>query len=226
MVVTFENRRFVFLLAALAIYFLITPFIVDTPILAFFVGVFLTIVLMSSLYVMRHERRFLILSSVLLALALVGNWLLVFGFSDGVALQFTVYLTTCLFFMVITYFVLRYVMAHKSITFNSLCGAVCGYLLIGLVWSYIYRALYVLSTHHFSGAGISKLNVDGLEQGFTYYSFVTLTTLGYGDIIPNSNIAKMFAWVEALTGQIYLTVWIAQLVAMHISDRRRKKENG
>lgn len=166
---------------------------------------------------MEHERRFLVTAIVLLVMTLIGNWLLVSGVTSNNYFQFAVYSVSSIFFFVITFFVLRYVMRHKTITFNSLCGAVCGYLLIGLTWSYIYRALFVFAAGNFLGVGLDGLSPDGLEQHFTYFSFVTLTTLGYGDITPLSNAAKMFAWVEAVIGQIYLTMWIARLVGLHIS---------
>ena len=54
-----------------------------------------------------------------------------------------------------------------------------------------------------------------------YYSFVTLTTLGYGDIVPTSAIARMFSAIEAVTGQLYLAVLVAQLVGLHISQSTR-----
>jgi len=62
----------------------------------------------------------------------------------------------------------------------------------------------------------SQLNV------FTYFSFVTMTTLGYGDVTPISEHARTLAWLEALLGQLYLAVMVAGFVAMHISESMRK----
>lgn len=224
---TLQNRRFVLLVIALAIYLVISPFLVDTPMLAYVVGLFFTLVMISSLYIMEHEKHFLVTSIVLLVLALSGNWVLVSDLTRNPYFQFGVYVISSIFFFVITYFIVRYVMHHKTVTFNSLCGAVCGYLMIGLTWSYIYRAVYVFSHASFHGVGLEALSPDSLEQHFSYFSFVTLTTLGYGDISPVSNTAKMFAWVEAVIGQIYLTMWIARLVGLHISAEtiRERKDH-
>lgn len=216
-----NNKRFILLLWTLVAYFVISPFLIDTPMLAHAAALLLTLVLVSSIYVMRHEKKFLVCASILLALSLMGNWALEAGLTSSNIFQFIAYLVSMIFFCVITYYVLRYVIHHPKITINSLCGAVCGYLFIGMIWSYIYRMLYVLSPDTFTGIGLAGLNPSELEYQFTYYSFVTLTTLGYGDITPTTNVAKMFAWTQAFTGQIYLTVWIARLVALFITDNKR-----
>ena len=57
---------------------------------------------------------------------------------------------------------------------------------------------------------------------FTYFSFVTMTTLGYGDITPVTENARTLAWLEALIGQLYLAVMVAGFVAVHISENMRK----
>jgi len=59
------------------------------------------------------------------------------------------------------------------------------------------------------------------SDNFIYYSFVTLTTLGYGDIVPSSELARTVSWLEAVYGQIYLTVLIAQLVALYIIHNKQ-----
>ena len=217
----FQSYRFVLLLAALAIYFLVSPFLMSVPVLGYVVGVFLTLVLVSSLYIMEHEKKLLVISGVLLFMALLGNWAMVSSVSRSIGIQVFVYIISILFFSMITFFVIRYVLHHRTITVNSLCGALCGYLCMALVWSYIYRVLVILFPHSFSGMNFATLSPDELEQHFTYYSFVTITTLGYGDITPKSDVAEMLSWLEALTGQIFLTVWMARLVSLHISDNQK-----
>lgn len=65
-------------------------------------------------------------------------------------------------------------------------------------------------------------NADERLRQFMYYSFVTLTTLGYGDITPVSPAAKSFSFIEAVTGQIYIAVLIARLVGLHIAHSMSK----
>jgi len=89
-------------------------------------------------------------------------------------------------------------------------GAMCGYLMLGYVWSIAYSVHDTLSPGAFSGGS----GADGvLEFGdATYFSFVTLTTLGYGDISPLTQIGRSLAILEAITGVLYLAILVASLV--------------
>jgi len=106
---------------------------------------------------------------------------------------------------------------------NKIIGAVCIYLMIGIIWAIFYFFLNVLKPGSFSGITTTAMQEQLSE--FMYYSFVTLTTLGYGDIIPTEPLARTFSFLEAVLGQIYLTVLVAALVGMHISHRIHKRDH-
>lgn len=218
------KNRFFYLLLALAAYFIANPFLIESRKDSYVLGIFFTLILIGSLYVIGKEKWLLITAITLASLAFVAQWLLA-GFFLAPSHVFIVYVVTIVFFMVMTVLVLRYVLRDQEVSFNSLCGAICGYLLIGLTWSFVYSAIFTLSPHSFSGSSLTTFNYQNPGQHFTYFSFVTLTTLGYGDLLPVSNPAKMFAWIEAVIGQIYLTVWLAQLVGLHIVGKTRKRKN-
>jgi hypothetical protein len=103
------------------------------------------------------------------------------------------------------------------VTAHKVRGAVAAYLLIGITWAFIYGLLDQFLPNAFS------LPADGGEysikrQGtITYFSFVTLTTLGYGDITPTHEISRMFAVMEALIGQLYPATLLARLVSLEIA---------
>jgi|SRR3990167_10281308 len=108
---------------------------------------------------------------------------------------------------------------HKYVTADTLCGAICGYVLLGLTWSFIY--LLIETTD--SGAFSKLLANNSLHESFlnaTYFSFTTMTTLGFGDILPISYLARTCSWMEAISGQIYLAVWISQLVGLRITQNK------
>jgi hypothetical protein len=89
-------------------------------------------------------------------------------------------------------------------------GAVAAYLLLGLAWALAYETVALLATEAFSGASLAAP-----ERGrFIYFSFVTLTTVGYGDITPVHPVARSLAVAEALTGQLYPAILLARLVAL------------
>jgi len=111
---------------------------------------------------------------------------------------------------------------NRSINFDSILGAVCGYLFLGLAWAVLYS---IIESFHPGSFQISpSLVTEGdparpLPHVLTYYSFVTLTTVGYGDISPVSSATRTLAWIEAITGQFYLAVIVAGLVSMFVARK-------
>ncbi|MEW6518653.1 MAG: ion channel [Thermodesulfobacteriota bacterium] len=103
------------------------------------------------------------------------------------------------------------------VSVHKVRGAIAAYLLIGITWAFIYGLLDQILPNAFS------LPADGGEysikrQGtITYFSFITLTTLGYGDITPTHEISRMFAVMEALIGQLYPATLLARLVSLQIA---------
>jgi hypothetical protein len=120
---------------------------------------------------------------------------------------------------------LRFIFTRQRVTFNTVCASLCIYLLLGVVWALGYTVVDLLDPAAFRGSsapsgGSSVLFRigNGESTGVLYFSFTTLTTLGYGDIVPVSPVARMLACVEAITGQLYLTVLVARLVGLHIAE--------
>jgi hypothetical protein len=109
--------------------------------------------------------------------------------------------------------VLAKVVRPGTITSHRLQGAVAVYLLFGLVWANAYEWTDLTHPGSFTGPVSSGAS-------WIYYSFVTLTTMGYGDIIPVHPIARSLAAAEALTGQLYIAILISRLVALELASRR------
>jgi hypothetical protein len=86
------------------------------------------------------------------------------------------------------------------------------------MWAFIYTFLELVDPASFN---IALNRSDGYLPVFQYYSFVTITTLGYGDITPITDVAKAFSVLEAVIGQLYLVVAVAWLVGMHVSTKSR-----
>ena len=114
---------------------------------------------------------------------------------------------------------LNHIFRQDEVTKEVIFGALVVYLLMGLMWSFGYDLVDSLIPGSFKyPENFSKHN-----NSFAYFSFVTLTTLGYGDITPVSPPAAAMAITQAITGQIYLTVLVAQLVGIKIAQQMRKK---
>lgn len=110
--------------------------------------------------------------------------------------------------------IVRRVITHKVVTTETLLGAVCVYLLYGFAYSYIYWAIaYFGGFPFFTGVSSATIN------DYLFFSFTTLTTVGYGNLIPAGNVGQTFAMLEALFGQIYLVVVVARLVSLWGQER-------
>jgi len=108
------------------------------------------------------------------------------------------------------------------ITFHRLQGAVAAYLLLGVIWAHAYALVGALRAGAFSGPVSSA---DG-PRGFYYFSFVTLATLGYGDVLPVHPAARSLATLEAVTGTLYLAILLARLVSLAVATGRGAGTDG
>ncbi|MEJ2136248.1 MAG: ion channel [Desulfofustis sp.] len=109
----------------------------------------------------------------------------------------------------------------KRIDLQVIYGTLCLYLILGLFWGALYSLLYELSPGSFSGELLEPPHVSLLTT-FNYFSMVTLTTLGYGDITPQTHAAGALCQIEAIAGQFYIAVVVAWLVGNFIADRQEQ----
>jgi hypothetical protein len=121
--------------------------------------------------------------------------------------------------------ILRDIFHGHRISSEQIYGSVCAYLLIGFLFASIYGFIALVDSEAFAlndALGGELRSLDGAYGTgvFTYFSFVTMSTLGYGDISPVSSAARSFAWIQAVIGQLYLAITIAALVGIHISRSR------
>lgn len=116
------------------------------------------------------------------------------------------------FYAFATAVICYHVVTEPRVRVNTLLGAICGYLMLGFTWSGAYGALISVDPAVFYTAHGGEHAVVG---DLFYFSFVTLTTLGYGDIVPLTAKARSLAMMESITGVLYLAVLVSRLVAMY-----------
>jgi hypothetical protein len=109
----------------------------------------------------------------------------------------------------------------KQASGDAVFGAVVGYLLLGIIWSLLYSAVETAFPGSFAmpasgGTDGVPVRLDG--GTLSYYSFITLATVGYGDVIPTTPLARTLAWTEAITGQFYLAILVAGLVGFKVTQ--------
>jgi uncharacterized membrane protein len=134
-----------------------------------------------------------------------------------------------LFFLIVAGSILTYVFNAKKITRETVAGAICVYLIMGTMWADVYRIMEIVRPGTFppyetvTGEIITDPHLRSSQ--FHYFSFVTLSTLGYGDITPNTRAAQSLASMEAIIGQLFLAVLIARLVGQQVSRREEEEDN-
>lgn len=114
--------------------------------------------------------------------------------------------------------VLFHTLRDGPITLHRVQGGVAAYLLLGVAWAQAYALLALLRPGAFSGAAAAA---DG-PRAFLYFSFVTLTTVGYGDVLPVHPAARSLAMLEAVTGPLYLAILLARLVSLAVAPGRAR----
>lgn len=115
------------------------------------------------------------------------------------------------------------ILSDQKVGSNTIQGGICIYLLIGILWAFFYDLFFVLDNDSFSGAINSQPN-NSLNL-FIYYSFTTLTTLGYGDIVPKNYKVMMFSNLEAIIGQMYSAIVLARLVGLYTAEEMSKTDD-
>ncbi|MEM6981186.1 MAG: potassium channel family protein [Planctomycetota bacterium] len=113
----------------------------------------------------------------------------------------------------------RALLSEPDVDVDTLLGACCTYMLIGLLFASLYAVLM-----QWDPAGL-RLTVDDGDPLYqlTYFSFITLTTVGYGDVVPVSNATRMLAAYEAIIGQVFMAIVVGMLVGKHLASRPNKR---
>lgn len=199
---------------------LIMGLLVLVPILNRFIAVrmvldlFLTAIAVSMVYTISSRKRHIIVGLFLAIVMLSSVWVQYFYQNKTVA---AISMIAGGFFIgVVMVNLLRFMFKTEEVTREVIYAAILLYLLAALVWAFVYTFLELIDPASFNishGQGLSNLLV------FQYYSFVTITTLGYGDITPVTEVAKAISVLEAVVGQIYLVVVVAWLVGTYKQDK-------
>ena len=212
-------RRFstVQLLIALGLLFFSFPFVEEVKGGNVIVSILFSVVLLSAVLAVAERKRVLIVAIVLAIPAIGGRW--INHFRPDLVPPF-VFLTAGLILVAfVVANLLRFVLRAPSVNTEVLCASISAYLMLGLMWTMAYWLVDQLTP-----GGAFSFNTNTGKQsmnGFNafYFSFITLSTVGYGDITPASRIARWLAAMEAMTGLLYVTVLIARLVSLYSAPK-------
>ncbi len=128
-----------------------------------------------------------------------------------------------LFFIFITVTILEHILRSKDVTADTLYAAVCVYLLLGIMWASIYGVLEYLTPGSIFVGREEDLQTPLSSNVLIYYSFTTLTTLGYGDISSITPQARIISILEAVIGQLFIAFLVARLISTYTAKALRDK---
>ena len=202
-------------LAALVLIFVTAPFIEDLRGGELIEAVLMTVVLLSAVLAVGGRRRTLVWASVLVIPALVGKWI---NHWRPDLMPPEVFLGAGLLFVLfVVLHLLRFILRAPRIDSEILCLGVSNYLMLGWLWALAYMLVDRLVPGSFAFT-VGPSSVRSLEgfRGF-YFSYSTITTVAYGDIIPLTSAVRMLAMAEAMAGMLYVALLIARLVSLYYS---------
>jgi len=214
----FRKGHYTVLLIALVLgLFVLPPVVLGRPGLSLLLRVAITFVFFAACYAIAANQRAFRVTIALAIVAVAAGWLSEFvthpllpGLASGLAAAFFLWTVLLL---------LKHVLGRGSVTLDRLFGAICIYLLLGLAAAEVFALIYHVDPNSFAVSEALRSRIghgltDEARSILTYYSFVTLTTVGYGDVSPVSLGARSMAALEAVVGPLYLAILIARLVSL------------
>lgn len=204
--------RFTYLLAFMFLSILMFPLLEEASYGPPVMQVLYSLMLIAALHAVAEIPWVFRTGILLFVAALVSHWWIILALSPVSVVTGSV--CGIIFFCFIALSLLFHVFGHERVTGDTIAGAICVFLLIGITWSLAYQAIHFFDPGAFKNVAAESFS-PAAHVDLAYFSFVTLTTLGYGDITPIAKPARMVAVTEAMVGQIYLTVLVARLVGLY-----------
>ena len=220
--------RFSLLLIALICNILFAPLIADLDLGpstgSISIEIAFTFLLIILVFVVGHNKNLILLYTTIAFSALIFSWINILNPSAFLSILSHLFSFTALTLAITL--VIKESLLSEEVTMDTIAGSLCAYLLLGFAFASIYALIDIVAPSSFISSipgkeGLIDLASSDLDR--IYFSFVTLLTVGYGDIVPASPPAKLTTIIEGFIGQVYLVVLIARLVGMHVSQKTHQK---
>jgi hypothetical protein len=226
--VVVESRFFPLLAVLVSMLFFVYPLTLERGEPGLLLTIFLVTMFLVSIRAISNQRAML----VVLILVAVPMFLLriAIGLSGAAWIAIAHGGVSLLFFLLLMLVCLRRVLERSPVSEDKIIGAICVYLLIGVIFAFVYEIIYLVDPTSLDVGETMMRTEDTVGTGdfwvFTYFSYVTLTTLGYGDVLPVGLFARSMATLEAIVGPLYLAILIARLVSLVDTPASRKETAG
>jgi hypothetical protein len=220
---SFLKGRFSLMLISFAILFFLAPLVPgDQSLTDKVFGVLVLVVLGSCLRAISRTRKFFIFMLLFTLLNLGIGSFEILSTMEPQEFVTAALLVRTVYFVVVFFSIMRYVLDRTPVTGDKICGAISAYMVMGIAWTFIYTLFYHINPASFDVPEVLLSDETVNSTWAMYFSFTTLTTLGYGDITPKTPLAQSYAIMQAACGQVFLAVIIARLIALHITHERDK----
>jgi voltage-gated potassium channel len=213
--------RFTLLLATILTFLVTQPLFSGHAFAQDIATVAISLVLLAALYAFRSTRYFFA-TALILFVPSIGSRVVLF-FTMSPAIEAVGAITSCLFLTVTIIALVSRLFIVKSVTLDTISAAICAYLLMGVAFAYAFAVVELNNPGAFSTALFQRpagqlAPLMASLHSFVYYSFVCLTTTGFGDISPVSGGARSLSVMESVFGQLYMAILIARLVGLQVAE--------
>lgn len=213
------NNNFSFLLVALLVFLIGVPIAIDLELFSSEIlrAISYSALLAIGLWSLRSSGRAF---SAAIAFVIVGIVLnILFAYYKQTVFQTCSTIALLAFLFLATGTAMKQIAVGNNISANRIVGAICVYLMLGIIWALSYGLLEVMIPGSFGGLTDGEATL-GWSPDWVYFSFVTMTTLGYGDVLPLTFFSRTLAYFEAIVGQFYLAVLVAGLVGAYLTENQ------
>jgi hypothetical protein len=215
-------------LSALILLLVVAPFVEDLQYGDAIDGGLITLVLISGVLAVGRSRRTLVVAALLVLPAMLFKWIRLL--QPDLFPPVIHSIAALVFICFVEFQLLHFILRAPRVNSEVLCAGISGYLLLGILWMVAYGMVSMVGPVDAAHPGpfaftVGPMTAHPLTQFEAYYfSFITLSTVGYGDITPLSHVARTLAMLEAMTGTLYMAVLISRLVALYSSQHPESPE--
>ena len=210
--------RFHSLLIFLILLIFLAPLLDDFTVIQIAFDIILSLTLIIGCFAISHHKLTPWIATTLSIPMLLSIWI-DFPKLNMPQMEIVGSISGILYFVLIAGTILTFVFSSRKVTWGVISAALVVYLLLGTIWNFGYTLVDLLAPGSFN---IADHLAGSDDLSFMYYSFITLTTIGYGDITPISGMARSLSMLEGIIGQTYMAVLVARLVGMHVAHSMSK----
>ena len=212
-----QTGSYLTLLLCLAGLMLVAPF-AESHHNTLIVDIANSVVFFAGIWSLFHNRKVMWVGLLLFFPTITARWCYMYWPQEY--FLYMISLGTALFMLFNSYAIFTYILHQQKPRPDTIYGGICIYFFLGFLWSelYVLTELFAPGSFSVSAAGLS---LASMKAELSYFSFVTLATLGYGEISPVGDMARTLAVMEAVVGQMFVAVFIARLVGFHLAGPPR-----